>query len=50
MRSENGLDVINSAINKLETKHKEHMAIYGTNNKERMTGECETSMYDKFSV
>jgi glutamine synthetase len=50
MRSENGLDVINSALTKLEPKHKEHMAIYGNNNKERMTGECETSSYDKFSV
>jgi glutamine synthetase len=45
-----GLEVINSAINKLEKKHTEHMAIYGKNNKQRMTGTCETSSYDKFSV
>ena len=49
MRRPNGIDVINKAIKKLSLKHDEHMKIYGENNHLRMTGECETSSYDKFS-
>jgi glutamine synthetase len=45
-----GLDVINKAIQQLEKKHSEHMEIYGHENNLRMTGTCETSSYDKFSV
>jgi glutamine synthetase len=45
-----GLDVINKAIQQLEKKHSEHMEIYGRENNLRMTGTCETSSYDKFSV
>ena len=33
----------------LSKKHMEHMAVYGENNKERMTGEHETASYDKFT-
>ncbi len=45
----NGLYYIDDAINKLSLKHKEHMDVYGTGNELRMTGEYETSSYDKFS-
>ena len=45
-----GLEVINKAIQQLEKKHNEHMEIYGNENNLRMTGTCETSSYDKFSV
>tara|TARA_B100000900_G_scaffold320456_1_gene279677 strand:- start:4336 stop:5358 length:1023 start_codon:yes stop_codon:yes gene_type:complete len=44
-----GLDYINEAINALSQKHDEHMAVYGTGNNERMTGEHETASYDKFT-
>ena len=44
-----GLDYINEAINALSQKHNEHMAVYGTGNDERMTGEHETASYDKFT-
>lgn len=44
-----GLDVINEAIYKLSEKHAEHIAVYGTGNELRMTGEHETSHIDKFS-
>tara|TARA_B110000285_G_C15057080_1_gene580171 strand:+ start:448 stop:1449 length:1002 start_codon:yes stop_codon:yes gene_type:complete len=49
MREQNGLDIINQAIEKLSNKHIEHMNIYGKDNHLRMTGTCETSSYDKFS-
>lgn len=45
----NGLYFIDKAIEKLSKKHMEHMAVYGENNKERMTGEHETASYDKFT-
>ena len=44
-----GLDYIQEAINKLSLKHNEHMAVYGSGNEERMTGEHETASFDKFS-
>jgi len=47
--NDNGLDIINQSIKKLEAKHMEHMAIYGTGNELRMTGLHETSSYDKFT-
>ena len=49
MRNEGGYKVILEAINKLEPKHKEHMAIYGSGNEERMTGAHETASFDTFS-
>ena len=45
----NGLHYINLAIKKLSLKHKEHMEVYGENNKDRMTGEHETASFDKFT-
>ena len=44
-----GLQYIDEAIEKLSRKHGEHMAVYGTGNKERMTGKNETASYDKFT-
>jgi glutamine synthetase len=44
-----GLDYINDAIIKLKTTHKEHMELYGEDNKERMSGEYETAHYDTFT-
>lgn len=44
-----GLEYINDAIERLRLKHDEHMVIYGTNNKDRLSGSCETSSYDNFT-
>ena len=49
MRADNGLDVIQSAIEKLSKKHNEHMKVYGSDNHLRMSGEHETSKFDEFS-
>ena len=48
-KGKKGIDYIHDAIAKLAEKHHEHMEVYGTDNKLRMTGTCETSNYDKFS-
>ena len=44
-----GLDWINEGIERLSHNHEEHMAVYGSGNERRMTGEYETSSYDTFS-
>ena len=44
-----GLEYIEEAIKKLETKHDEHMKYYGKGNEYRMSGMCETSSYNSFS-
>jgi len=44
-----GLEVIEDMMERLSTKHMEHMAVYGTGNELRMTGEHETSSFDKFT-
>lgn len=44
-----GLQYIDEAIEKLSKKHREHMDVYGCDNKLRMTGEHETSSYNEFS-
>ena len=49
MRIENGLEIINLSIKKLEKKHKEHMEVYGNDNHLRMTGNHETSDFNTFS-
>ena len=46
---ETGLEHINEAIERLSHKHAEHMEVYGEGNQLRMTGECETASYDKFT-
>ena len=49
MRKPGGLTHIFSAINKLRNNHLEHMEVYGKDNKLRMSGDYETSKYNKFS-
>ena len=49
MRAEGGLTVIESAIEKLSKTHAQHMAVYGSGNRERMTGEHETAQFDQFT-
>ena len=48
-KKHNGFHFIKKAINRLEKTHKIHMKCYGENNEMRMSGECETACYDKFS-
>ncbi len=48
MRSDDGIEVILDAINKLSKKHKEHIEVYGTNDY-RLTGKHETSSMDTFT-
>ena len=47
MRADDGLKVVEEACKKLGEKHKEHIAIYGAHNDERLTGLHETcSIHD----
>lgn len=48
MRNEGGIVEINNAIQKLSSKHTEHIKVYGDNTK-RLTGTHETSSIDKFT-
>lgn len=48
-RCENGIEFIHKYIEKLEKKHKEHIAVYGEFNDRRLTGLHETSSIDKFT-
>ena len=49
MRNPNGYNYIRQAIEELNLRHNEHMAVYGSNNKKRMSGHHETSRYDLFT-
>ena len=49
-RRENGLDTIHEYVKRLSEKHRTHMACYGSDNSQRMTGSHETSSYEHFSV
>ena len=49
MRADGGYTEILSAIDRLESKHQEHIAIYGDDNSERLTGLHETSDINTFS-
>ena len=48
-REDGGIKAIEKAMEKLSTRHKEHMQVYGEGNMDRMTGAHETASYDKFS-
>tara|TARA_B100000131_G_scaffold86110_1_gene83048 strand:- start:8977 stop:9996 length:1020 start_codon:yes stop_codon:yes gene_type:complete len=48
MREDNGDLVIHKAIKALEEKHNEHIAVYGTDNHERLTGDHETCDINTF--
>lgn len=49
MRQDGGMKAIEDAMKALETRHKEHMIVYGEGNEARMTGKHETASYDKFT-
>jgi glutamine synthetase len=49
MRQPGGMKHIESAIKKLEKRHKEHIEVYGQDNALRMTGIHETAAIDTFS-
>lgn len=49
MRATGGLLFIKDAIEKLASKHNEHMSVYGTGNERRLTGTHETSNLDIFT-
>ena len=49
MRVEGGIEVIKATIEKLASKHKEHLVVYGVGNERRLIGTHETSNLDKFT-
>jgi glutamine synthetase len=49
MRAEGGMKHIEAAMKKLESRHVEHIKVYGEGNDQRMTGAHETSSIDKFT-
>jgi len=49
MRKEGGWDAIIAGIEKLGKRHKEHIAVYGLHNDQRMTGHHETADINTFS-
>ena len=46
--SKDNLSEIFKAIDKLDAAHEAHMAVYGEDNEQRLTGNCETSSYTHF--
>ena len=44
-----GLVAINEAVQKLQKRHMEHMAVYGKGNEARLSGKHETSQYNVFT-
>jgi len=46
---ENGMKAIEAAIQKLGTRHAEHIAVYGEENEKRLTGKHETGRIDQFT-
>ena len=49
MRREGGLVDIEKAIDKLSTRHMQHIAVYGEGNELRLTGTHETASIDEFT-
>lgn len=49
MRSEGGLEYIKQACEKLRTRHKEHLKVYGDGNERRLTGKHETCDFNTFA-
>ncbi len=53
MRGDGGMEAIEAAIEKMSTKHMEHIKVYdpneGADNKKRLIGSHETAAFDKFS-
>ncbi len=48
MREAGGIKEIEAACKRLGKKHKEHIAVYGSNNEQRLTGLHETCSIDEF--
>lgn len=48
MRADGGMEVIETAVKKLEKTHMEHIAQYGANNEQRLTGKHETADMNTF--
>lgn len=49
MRSPGGFSVIIESLERLRTKHAEHIAVYGEGNERRLTGRHETASISNFS-
>lgn len=49
MRKEGGKEYFSEIVDSLEKRHEEAMSLYGEGNKDRLTGDCETQHYSKFS-
>lgn len=49
MREEGGIKAIHDAIEKFSTRHMEHIAVYGDDNDQRLTGRHETGHISQFS-
>ncbi|KAJ3179211.1 glutamate--ammonia ligase [Irineochytrium annulatum] len=49
MRQPGGMKAIEDAIAKLSLRHKEHIAVYGDDNDQRLTGHHETANIDTFA-
>ncbi|MBW3565395.1 MAG: glutamine synthetase beta-grasp domain-containing protein [Acidobacteria bacterium] len=48
MREDGGIEKIHEAARRLEKRHKEHIAVYGAHNEERLTGLHETCNINEF--
>ena len=48
MRADGGMAVIEEAVKKLEKTHMDHIANYGANNEQRLTGKHETADMNTF--
>jgi glutamine synthetase len=44
-----GMEYIDNVISKLETRHQQHMELYGIDNQKRLIGALMTSVFDKFT-
>lgn len=49
MREPGGMKFIEAALEKLSKRHKEHIAVYGSDNELRLTGKHETGSIDSFT-
>jgi glutamine synthetase len=50
MREPGGIQAINEAIKKLSKRHEQHIAVYGEDNDQRLTGRYETADINDFSA
>jgi glutamine synthetase len=50
MREPGGIQAIKQAIDKLSRRHEQHIAVYGEDNEQRLTGRHETGHISDFSA